>query len=63
MVDYDEKIQQLEERLRPLNVRKYRLDIRRRSIESQRSPEKMIGGYLVYKAINDRLGCTDLILR
>ena len=37
MVEYDDKILKLEERLRQLRVRKTRVDARRRSLESRRT--------------------------
>jgi hypothetical protein len=40
MVDYEEKIDRLEERLRQLKVRKQRVDARRRSLESKRSRQE-----------------------
>lgn len=40
MVDYEEKIDRLEQRLRQLKVRKQRVDARRRALESKRSRQE-----------------------
>jgi hypothetical protein len=40
MVDYEQKIDRLEERLRQLKVRKQRVDARRRSLETKRSRQE-----------------------